>query len=192
MTVREIGEAKDIKIEQIIWRFHKEGEPWEKAELIGKLRELGMKEKEIGKKLGLPQYEVSRYLRLLNLTPKLFKALKEGKIARITAYELSKLPQEEQRRFEKMLDGKKKKLTFQRVEEYRKQQAIKDVLDVIEETPDLEDLGRAYANVHIVGSKEFVKKILETIRGILWANFRKKVIIESSESELKVEEREEK
>jgi len=63
--------------------------------------------------------------------------LKKGRIAKTTGFELAKLDPEEQKRFEKLLDKRKKPL-FAQVERYRKQQAAEQLLDAIERTPEIE------------------------------------------------------
>lgn len=144
--VKEIGSARDLSVADLIYRFHKEGEPWQKAELIKELMNKRLTQEEIGKKLALPQYEISRLSRLLNLTPKLFQALRQGEIAKSTGYELSKLGKETQRGFEPRLG---ERLTFAEVENYRKREDLEEVLDVLEESPSVEDLeGASHANSH--------------------------------------------
>lgn len=143
--VKEIGESVDIDIEELIYRLHREGEPWQIAELIGALQARGLTQKEIGKKLRMCQYEVSRYKRLLNLTPKLFDALKKGRIAKSTGYELSKLSGAEQNGFAVRLRGEDDRITHSEAEKFRKQQAVTDeILDAIAESPSV----GGYANSH--------------------------------------------
>lgn len=97
------GEEQELEIEDTTWRRLSEGDPIKQAVWIKKIMELkGWTQQEAAKEqnLDIPQYQISRYLSVFDLTPKLLLRARNNDIAKTTAWTLAKLPKEWQRKVE--------------------------------------------------------------------------------------------
>lgn len=149
----EIGEAKGIDLETKKYIVHARGNPAREALLIRNLRKRGWTQPKIAKAMGLSQSQISKREFLVNhLIYGLLLRLLKGQIRPSTAYILSKLPIEEQRRY-----GSKKKITLREVKEKRRNLTMsKDLISLLQapitvpsrgsasELPDPEKDGKKY------------------------------------------------
>jgi len=123
----EIGELKKIDAKDIIYLFHKSGNPIDEALMIERL----MKDRtqhEVATILEISQGQISKRLRLLKLHPILQERLRSGQLRPSTAYILSKLPPEAQQEY-----VNREKVTLKEVEAKHRQQVIsKEFMDLVD------------------------------------------------------------
>ena len=129
--VIEIGKMKEINVEEIKKKYaiHLSGKPIREALFFKKLQEIkGWSQTKIAEEVGTSQSDVSRKMRLLNLTPKLQERLKKGEITSSKGAKLSTLPKDIQKEFED-----KSHFTLKDIQERKRQyhisQEVKDVLN---------------------------------------------------------------
>lgn len=132
MPKEEIGEARDIEK----WLVHVRGKPLEEAELISSLMLMGYKQQDVAKKMDLSQAQVSKRLTLLSLSPALKQRVRKGEIKPNTAYVLSRLPKDEQKKYEEM-----KRVFLKDVEKVRRDFALTHELLELLESP-IEQAGK--------------------------------------------------
>ena len=155
VSLKEIGEAKQILDE---WLLHKTGNHMEEALMFDTLmKRFKYDQKKIRDITGLSQAYVSKRYSLLKLIPELQALVKEGKLKPTTAYQLSRLPESEQKKF-LMAD----KILLQDVEDAnRKFRVSKEVMDVLtEELPLTVGASSVTDEVHdpvVVPSREELK-----------------------------------
>lgn len=97
------GEEQELTIQDTTWRRLSEGDPIKQAVWIKKIMELkGWTQQEAAQEdnLSIPQYQISRYLSVFDLTPKLLLRARNNDIAKTTAWTLAKLPKDWQRKVE--------------------------------------------------------------------------------------------
>jgi len=132
METREIGSVKEIDIEQLRLIYHKAGNPAEEALMLKELLNRNLKQADIAKLLEVNQAQISRKLKLLQLTPELFKRVLAGEIKARTGYQLARLPKEKQAEFE----------AVERVTMKISEAAVRDMVlnkDVVKLIKDFED-----------------------------------------------------
>lgn len=99
-SIQEIGSQTDIKTKDLIYRYHRSGNPLKEALLIRELMDAQKHTQEdVGKLLQLSQGQISRRLRLLSLHPDLQFKLLHDKLRPSTAYALSKLGADKQKEY---------------------------------------------------------------------------------------------
>lgn len=97
------GDRQALEIGGEVWERLSEGDPVKQAVWIREvMRRKGWTQTEAAREdhLNLSSPTISRFLRLLELTPKLLDRVRKGNIAKTTAYKLSKLPREKQKEVE--------------------------------------------------------------------------------------------
>src|SRR2546428_13758886 len=99
METREIGSVKEIDIEQMRVIFHKSGNPAEVAQMLQALLDRGLNQTGIAKLLEVNQAQVSRFLKLLSLTPNLFERVLAGEIKARPGYPIGRVPKGNQVEF---------------------------------------------------------------------------------------------
>ena len=125
----EVGTLEEIDLKEKYYKTHIQGNPAEQALLIQDLLAKDWTQQKIAKLLKLSQGGISRRLSLLDLIPKLFRLLKEGKLKPSTAWHLSKLAVNDQEEF-----AKKEKITLKEVLQYRRKLSISsEVVKALEE-----------------------------------------------------------
>jgi len=180
METREIGSVKEIDIEQMRVIFHKSGNPAEIALMLKDLMNRGLNQTGISKLLEVNQAQVSRFLKLLSLTPKLFERVLAGEIKARTGYQLARLPKEKQVEFEGV-----KKVTMKVSEEAVREMVLnKDVISLIKDFEDEEPIKveTTYGDIELAdngGKLDLFVNITELMKGLGPAGLRAlKTVIE--------------
>jgi len=125
----EIGKVVEREDLDQVYRVHFPGRPIEEALFFKKLQEVkGWSQTKIAEEVGTSQSDVSRKMRLLNLTPKLQERLKKGEITSSKGAKLSTLPKDIQKEFEDKEDFTLKDIR-ERKRQYHISQEVKDVLN---------------------------------------------------------------
>lgn len=99
MEPREIGSVTEIGVEDIVFRYHRSGNPAQEALMLKELMSKGMTQSGLAKLLEVTQAHISRRLKLLDLLPELFDSVLKGDIRARTGYMLARLPRENQAAF---------------------------------------------------------------------------------------------
>lgn len=130
-TEVEVGTLKEIESQDIRYRYHKSGNPIDEAYMIQRLMESDdYTQKKVANILEISQGQVSKRLRLLNLLPELQEQLKKGELRASTAYAMSKLPRDEQRKL-----ASKEHLYLKDVKAKRRELAVTNELKNFLEQP---------------------------------------------------------
>jgi len=92
--VKEVGDVKELDLEDIIYVIHREGDALTIAELVKELAERGLTQREIAELLGWSTQKVNYVLRLNNLPSDVKQLYREGKLSKSALYKLVRLPPE--------------------------------------------------------------------------------------------------
>lgn len=124
------GDRKEVEIGGETWERLSEGDPVKQAVWIREVvhrKGWSLREAAREENLGISLPTISRYLQLLDLTPRLLERVRKGDIAKTTAYKLSKLPREKQKRVED-----REKITVKDARDlYRKHKRKKNITDEV-------------------------------------------------------------
>jgi len=93
-VVKEIGDVKELDLEDIKYIIHREGDVITIAELIEELHRRGMSQREIAEALGWSAQKVNYILRLTGLPEEVKRLYREGKLSKSALYKLARLPPE--------------------------------------------------------------------------------------------------
>lgn len=142
--MKEIGRAREIRAKEL-YLHHRRGNPLEEALLIKELQDLEFTQHRIGKEMDLTQGQVSKRLRLLQLTPTLQERVKTGALRPSTAYQLSKLPKEIQKKLEHQDE-----ITLRQAEFLRRNEVItKEIMELLDTEINLpSELDPNYENTY--------------------------------------------
>jgi ParB-like chromosome segregation protein Spo0J len=124
--MKEVGEVIEIGKNDIKYLYHKSGNPVEEARMIKDLLDRGMDQYEIATLLGVSQPNISKKLSLLTIEPELLRRAEQEEIPWTVLYKLSKLPQEEQRKF---ID--KESITLKEVKQALKQAKTIEMVEFV-------------------------------------------------------------
>ena len=80
METREIGSVTEIDIAELRLVYHRAGNAGQEAVMLKELLDRGLKQSDIAKLLETHQAQISRKLKLLQLTPALFQRVVNGEI----------------------------------------------------------------------------------------------------------------
>lgn len=132
MTVekQEIGELKEIGAQDILYLFHREGNPLSQALMIKALLDGGWTQQGIAQETGMSQPKISMRLKLLNLHPNLQERALKGDILPSTCWKLANLPLEEQEAY-----IAREKIPFKEVEERCRRLALTEEVMEVLDTP---------------------------------------------------------
>jgi len=138
METREIGSVTEIDIAELRLVYHRAGNAGQEAVMLKELLDRGLKQSDIAKLLETHQAQISRKLKLLQLTPALFQRVVNGEIKARTGYQLARLPKEKQAEFESS-----ERVTMKSAEEEVRRMVLNaDVISLIkdfEEEPTNQD-----------------------------------------------------